>query len=134
MKKNLLLIFTFMLSLPVIASGADFSFERNQVYRTLQETLLMKEAIGDQCQSFTSQELAKYFAKSLPIMAQNGDKLNLKDGSMWTFSTDSRCTNSNACKITIDVNNSAGPNTIGKDKLVIPIHKKSNGFLTISNK
>ena len=132
MKKNtLILLSAFILGLPVLAGDTDFSFEKNHVYNTVQETLSMQEAMGEKCKSLSSQGLASYFAGLLPVTSQSGAKLNTKDGSIWTFSSDSYCTNKNACKITIDVNGSAGPNTIGKDKLVIPIYKKSNGYLGI---
>ena len=130
---HILLLVLLTSIIPVFAGETNFQFEKQFFTRTVQETLSMKEAMGEKCQSFSSQGLADYSAKSLTVSSQTGAKLNVDNGSVWEFSGDSACIKTNACKITIDVNGAAGPNVIGKDKLIVPIYKKSNGFLSVSS-
>jgi len=95
---------------------------------TLYEVVTMNEAYGEKCE-LTSNGLAACFSKQMSTSGVNGNVLEARDGTVWTFSGNGRCKNSGDCKVTVKSSKKAN----SEEVLSVPLYVNAKGFIYVKD-
>lgn len=115
------------MTMPVLLSNTEVQMEKTmrlKAINTATEVAMMNEALDNKCK-FTSEGLAKCFAKRMNVNEINDNQLDLADGTTWVFEGDGLCVLSDNCKI--DVENK------GKLIVTIPVKRNDKGFVMVDS-